>query len=258
MKSRRLLAALLIGATVALASALTADGGVVPISRVSSIELTAYVVTETFDDTSSADQFGSYDDGLFFEAGDREGTHAYGSIAQETTVQSAPDGRLTGSGNLYAQAFAQFEPGDTAGPLQIHGSSEMTIIFRIVDAAEPLFAEGDFSGLGFRGASASMSLAEISDPDAPRSIFGDDNSQYPTFDRSTTLNPGLYRLFAAAGAGSSGSSPGDPYSFGQDSTLDFSFSIGQPGEVLIPLPAALWPGLALLAGCACLHARRRA
>ena len=252
--SKRMLVVVL--GAVALMLTPLARGGVVPVSRASQVSLEAAVEEQSFDDSRTGDQFGLFDDGLVYEAGDPEGTHARGSIFQETNVAFA-NRSLTGSGELFARAFAQFDPQDVSGPLQVFGDSTLTVLFNVIDDAELFHAQGDFTGGGFRGATGRISLADISDPDAVIFIFGDDNSQYPSFERNVLLQPGEYRLFAQAGAGSSGSSPGDPYSFGQETTLDFTFAVGEQA-LAIPLPAAVWPGLGtfLIAAIAAVRGRR--
>ena len=244
MKTQTITAALFASALLCAWSATQA--GIVPISRVSNVALDAAVEEERFDDRKSGDTFGTFDEGLAYEAGDEQGTHARGSISQESTVEQTSTGRLIGSGNLYAQAFAEFLPGDTGGPLNISGDTDLTVIFRITESAELFQAAGDFGGPGFRGSTSRVFMQEISNADAPRIIFGDNNEMYSTFERNLLLQPGLYRLYASVGAGSSGSSPGDPYSFGQDSMLNFNFEVGQGAPTAIPLPAAAWSGLLTL------------
>jgi hypothetical protein len=221
-----------------------ARGGVVPVSRASELTLESVVEEQTFDDARNGDEFGVFNDSLAFEGGDPNGTHARGSASQNTNVASA-NGRLTGSGNLLSEAFAQFNPEDTSGPLVIFGGSTLTVLFDIIDSAELFETEGSFLGGGPRGATGQFSLQEISDPDAMITILSEDNAQGQTFERSVTLQPGSYRLHANVGTGSSGSSPGDPYSFGQDASLNFTFAVGTEA-VVIPLPAAAWPGLVML------------
>ena len=259
MKTQFTSAALIVSIVVC-ASAPDTRAGIVPISRSSEITLNAYVEEESFDDTKAGDQFGTFDEGLAYEAGDRQGTHARGSTSQLTTVEFVPVGQLIGSGNLYAQAFAQFLPGDTAGPLQISGDSSLTVLFRVIDAAERFRADGDFGGPGFRGASGHFALTEISNPESPWYIITENNAMYATFENDVLLPPRLYRLTAGVSAGSSGSSPGDPYSFGEDNQLNFNFAVGAAAPTVIPLPAAAWSGLLMLpiAAAAIRRARRRA
>jgi hypothetical protein len=257
MKKRVTFRWVLCGLAAVLAAGSNTNAGVVAISRESGIDLQGNANEESYSDQESSNQLGTFDQGLSFDLGDPAATHSRGSVSQETVVDVSSAGLLKASGDLYAEAFAQFALGDTGGPLNVSGGSNLTVVFDVLDESEPFTSAGTFTGGGPRGATGSVSLQEISDPSAIVDVFGDDNSMGDTFDRQGQLQPGRYRLFAVVAAGSSGSSPGDPMSFGEDTSLRLQFTVGSEAAA-IPLPPAVWPGMALMVamGTAALRQRR--
>ena len=75
--------------------------------------------------------------------------------------------------------------------------------------------------------------------------FSVDNATQPEWNTAGKLRADKYRLTIDVGAGSSGSSPGDPLSYGESASASFNFAVGS--ATAIPLPPAVWNGLATLA-----------
>jgi hypothetical protein len=258
MTARTILAAAISGAVVA-AVAPRVGAGVVPISRSSSIQLDATAGADDFHDHRSTDQFGRFNESLSHEGTDPNGAHVTGSVSQDSTVDNSDPARIFGSASLGAHAFGEFTGPDVSGPVLVHDESILTVLFQITDQPERFKLDGSFGGLGFRGNTATFDLSN-DDPNNHVSVIIGNNSEDTndlTFARDFQIQPGNWTLKATAAAGSSGSSPGDSRSFGEDTTMDFTFSVGSAATA-IPLPPGVWTGASgLLAALGAIGFSRR-
>jgi hypothetical protein len=249
VKTRTILAAVVSGA-VAAAIAPQARAGLVPVSRASSIRLDATAGADEFHQNRSTDQFGRFNESLSHEGSDPNGAHVTGSVSQDTTVDVSNPSQIFGSGSLAAHAFGEFTGEGVTGPVAVRGDSNFTLQFQVTDQPEQFTVNGMFGTLNFRGPTASLSLSN-DDPDNQFSLLIDNDTQHTNqmnFDRDFQIPPGNYTMTAMLGAGSSGSGPSDPRSFGEDTSMNFTFSVGSAATA-IPLPAGVWTG-----GCGLLAA----
>jgi hypothetical protein len=229
--------------------------GIVPISRNSLIKIEGQAKTDHLAQSNTLATFGTFNDGFTKTGGDPQGTHANATVSQNSTISPSASTKISGDAALATQAFAQFAPSDTAGPLMVRATSELTVIFQVVDKEEPFSVSGAFDSNDIIGATAHFQLLQTSEPapgkgkvdisfdNAVGSIIGGGLD----FAQAQSLPPGTYQLFADSVSGSSGSGRGDPLSFGENTGVHFTFSAGQTATA-IPLPPALWPGLIVLAG----------
>jgi hypothetical protein len=238
-----------VSGAVAAAFAPQAGAGVVPVSRASSIRLDATAGADAFHDNRSTDQFGRFNESLSHEGTDPNGAHVIGSVSQDTTVDVSDPSRIFGSGVLAAHAFGEFTGEGVTGPVAVRGDSDFTLKFQVTDLPERFALNGAFDTLNFRGATASLSLVDDADNHILASFDNDthDTNQM-NFDSGFNIPPGSYTMTASLGAGSSGSGPSDPRSFGQETGMNFTFSVGSAATA-IPLPAGVWTG-----GCGLLAA----
>jgi adhesin HecA-like repeat protein len=237
--------ALAVGGLVVPMFAATARGGAVALTRSSLIQTQGQIVNEDLAGSESTDQFGTFNKSIVKSGGDPAATHGDLNVSQNTTVNQS-NGKITGSGSLAAHAFGQFSnPNDVSGPLAIQAQNNLTVTFEVTGAGEPFTAHGEFGSLNILGADAHFMLQQTSAPSGGgqplQVIFQNDEFSPTTFDDSRTLEAGMYKIVVDAGAGSSGSSRGDQFSSGEDTSLNFNFSAGTASSA-IPLPASVWTG----------------
>jgi hypothetical protein len=253
MRTRLILCcALALVSGLSISSALA---GIVPVSRNSLIKIEGQAKTDDLAESKTFTTFGTFNDGFTKAGGDPQGTHATATVSQNSTVTPSASNKISGDAQLASDAFAQFAADDTAGPLNVRATSELTVIFQVVDKDEPFSVSGAFDSNDIIGATAHFSLLQTSEPapgkgkinisfdNAVGSIIGGGLD----FAQTQSLVPGTYQLFADSASGSSGSGRGDPLSFGQNTGVHFTFSAGSTATA-IPLPAALWPGAVALVG----------
>ncbi len=252
---RRAIAALMSACTFAAITS-TSDAGLVPVSRNSFVHIEGQAGTADLGKDQSTAAFGTFNQTITSTGGDPAGTHANGSAGQNTIVDISTPGRIVGSGSLSTSAFAQFSPLDTAGPLMVRATSNLTLVLNIVNDAEKIHVDGSFGDISPAGAVSSLTL-ERAGQTTP--VIDDNNVSSLLFDQDITLRPGTYTLTAQTGSGSSGSSPQDQFSFGESHSMNFNFSVGG-GATAVPLPATVWTGSVLLfagIGAAMIAERRR-
>src|SRR5688572_14407423 len=190
MQTSRMVRAALAATAAAVAAfgftASAASAGVVVISRDSTISVDGVGQGTPFGDEQTFSGSGTFADLVEGEAGDTpDGTFARGSASQTTTVEFTPSGgRFTGSGNLSADAFAQFGE-DRQSDNNVSADSILDVVFRVFDFNEPFSISGAFNALDLFPA-ASVRLVNTAGGPATPAVFAVENDSEvltePTFD----------------------------------------------------------------------------
>lgn len=261
MRNTRALALCALICAIPTLTAMEARGGAAPLARLSTIHVEGVAKEDAYDEMSDTIEFGVFDDTVTGTAGDIGGTHATATATQRSHVDVSTLGRVSGLARNRIDVFAAFDPDDVEGPLATTAFSELIFDFQVTGPGSTYHVRGDIEG--FPGTLELMLLdfglpADV-DPDVVFDVGGNDPAS-EGFERSGTLDPSTYRLIAGVKAGSSGSSPQDPHSFGTFSELNLAFEFGTAEAPVIPLPPAAWTGasgLLLAAGAVFVNRPRR-